>query len=57
MNFGQTEYQAELAEQMTLENVVSDCSICNGSGIIMVADAWGEKAEECECLKNYTSNF
>lgn len=51
------EFEAELQAEMTEENILSECDVCQGRGIIMVADAWGEKAEECECLKNYTSNF
>jgi hypothetical protein len=51
------EFEAELAEEMAEENVVSNCMACMGTGIIMVANEFVERATECECLKKYHENF
>ncbi len=51
------EYLAELAQQETEQNIVSDCMICMGTGIIMVANEFDERAVECQCLKKYHENF
>lgn len=51
------EFEMELAAEMAEENIISDCGTCMGTGIVTVRDAFGEYAEECKCLKNYTSNF
>lgn len=47
------EYLAELEAERTEENIVSDCMACFGTGIIMVANEFDERAVECECLKKY----
>lgn len=51
------EYQANLAEELALENVATECATCGGIGIKIVSDQFGEHQEECECIQKFFAQF